>query len=85
MLRYFKVEYNFCNYYWRFWRFEQKEEQIDKDKTEISFIYGVEKDTLDKKGEKLEVDTDKVQNICSFVDYMLGLVCYIQETNAINS
>ncbi len=28
------------------WRFEKKEEQIDKDKTEICFICGVDKDML---------------------------------------
>ena len=63
----------------------QKEEQIDKDKTEICFIYGVDKRYVIKIREKLEVDTDKVQNILSFFDYMLELVCYIKETNAINS
>ena len=36
-----------------FWRFEQKEEQIDKDKTEICFICGVDKDTLEKKEKNL--------------------------------
>ena len=31
----------------------QKEQQIDKDKTEIYFIYGVDKDTLEKKEKNL--------------------------------
>ena len=64
----------------------QKEQQIDKDKTEICFICGVDKDTLEKRGEKLEVHTDKVHNVWTYVDYMLGLrFVDIQETNAINS
>ena len=64
----------------------QKEQQINKDKKEICFICGVDKDTLEKKGEKLDVHREKVHNIWTYVDYILGLrFVDIQETNSINS
>jgi hypothetical protein len=63
-----------------------KEEFIERDKKEICFICGIDKETCEKKGEKLDEHMEKVHNIWTYVEYMLGLrFVDIQETNAINS
>ena len=62
------------------------EQAIDKDKREICFICGIDKESCEKKGEKLQEHLEKVHNIWTYVEYILGLrFVDIQETNAINS
>ena len=63
-----------------------KEQKIEKDKNEICFICGIDKGTCEKNGQKFEEHINKVHNLWTYVDYILGLrFVDIQETNAINS
>lgn len=69
-----------------FSKLRNKEQAIDKDKREVCFICGIDKDSCEKKGEKLDEHLEKVHNIWTYVEYILGLKFVdIQETNAINS
>lgn len=69
-----------------FSKLRNKEQAIDKDKREVCFICGIDKESCEKKGEKLDEHLEKVHNIWTYVEYILGLrFVDIQETNAINS
>ena len=62
------------------------EEKINRDKEEVCFICGIDKETCQKKGEKLEAHLENVHNLWIYVEYMIGLkLVDIQDTNAINS
>jgi AraC-like DNA-binding protein len=63
-----------------------KEQAIEKDKKEICFICGMDKESCKKKGEKLDEHLEHVHNIWTYVEYIMGLrFVDLQETNAINS
>ena len=63
-----------------------KEDKINRDKQEVCFICGIDKETCQKKGDKLEAHIEKVHNLWIYVEYMIGLkLVDIQETNSINS
>ena len=62
------------------------EEKINRDKEEVCFICGIDKETCQKKGEKLEAHLENVHNLWIYVEYMIGLkLVDIQDTNAVNS
>ena len=62
------------------------EKKINRDKKEVCFICGIDKETCQKKGEKLEAHLENVHNLWIYVEYMIGLkLVDIQDTNAINS
>ena len=62
------------------------EKKINRDKEEVCFICGIDKETCQKKGEKLESHLENVHNLWIYVEYMIGLkLVDIQDTNAINS
>ena len=63
-----------------------KVEKIIRDKQEVCFICGIDKETCEKKGEKFEEHLTNVHNLWIYVEYMIGLrFVDIQDTNAINS
>ena len=63
-----------------------KEFEIEKDKNEICFVCGVDKNSCEKNGQKFEEHISKEHNLWTYVDYILGLKFVdIQDTNAINS
>ena len=63
-----------------------KVEKINRDKQEVCFICGIDKETCEKKGEKFEEHLSGVHNLWIYVEYMIGLKFVdIQDTNAINS
>ena len=63
-----------------------KEQAIEKDKKEICFICGMDKESCKKKGKKLDEHLEHVHNIWTYVEYIMGLrFVDLQETNAINS
>ena len=63
-----------------------KVEKINRDKEEVCFICGIDKETCEKKGEKFEEHLANVHNLWIYVEYMIGLrFVDIQDTNAINS
>ena len=63
-----------------------KVEKINRDKQEVCFICGIDKETCEKKGEKFEEHLTNVHNLWIYVEYMIGLrFVDIQDTNAINS
>ena len=62
------------------------EKKINRDKEEVCFIFGIDKETFQKKREKLESHLENVHNLWIYVEYMIGLkLVDIQDTNAINS
>ena len=63
-----------------------KVEKIIRDKEEVCFICGIDKETCEKKGEKFEEHLTNIHNLWIYVEYMIGLrFVDIQDTNAINS
>ena len=63
-----------------------KVEKIIRDKEEVCFICGIDKETCEKKGEKFEEHLANIHNLWIYVEYMIGLrFVDIQDTNAINS
>ena len=62
-----------------------KEFEIEKDKNEICFICGIDKASCEKNGQAFEEHINKVHNLWTYVDFILGLrFIDIQSTNAIN-
>ena len=63
-----------------------KVEKFNRDKLEVCFICGIDKETCEKKGEKFEEHLNNIHNLWIYVEYMIGLKFVdIQDTNAINS
>ena len=63
-----------------------KEKKINRDRKEVCFICGIDKETCEKKGEKLDEHLTNVHNLWIYVEYMIGLrFVDIQDANAINS
>ena len=49
------------------------EEKINRDKEGVCYIYGIDKETCQKKGEKIEAHLENMHNLWIYVKYMIGL------------